>query len=310
MKIVHIKHPAAPEELHMEPCILALGVFDGVHRGHQTLVAEARAIARDKGLICGVMTFDPNPKAFLFPERTTKKTLTPLPVKAEILRNMEIDVLIVLEFSQALSRLLPEDFVTRYLLGLNCRHAVVGFDYRYGFRGGGTAYTLADDAKGQLAVTVVEPVMCGGEKISSTAVRHLLRAGDVTSASQYLGRPYAVQGVVAEVQYRPLRKAQVRIVVSEDYLMPKAGDYLAEVALNEGAFLGRCRILPGMGQAHVLFEPLEYAMLELWRNQSAVIRWLRPVPSGLSVTVEMKELLKHNVLNFRMEDVRAKTFVD
>jgi len=168
MEIVRIQPSPGQEDrltrFTFQPCVLALGAFDGVHKGHQALIAEAQKIARNNGLICGVMTFDPNPKAFLFPSRENVKALTPLPAKAAILQQLGVDVLIVVEFNHAFSRLSPERFVDQYLLGLHCRHAVVGFDFRYGYQGRGHAQKLAREAKGRMAVTIVEPVVCGREK--------------------------------------------------------------------------------------------------------------------------------------------------
>lgn len=285
MEIVRIQPSPGQEDrltrFTFQPCVLALGAFDGVHKGHQALIAEAQKIARNNGLICGVMTFDPNPKAFLFPSRENVKALTPLPAKAAILQQLGVDVLIVVEFNHAFSRLSPERFVDQYLLGLHCRHAVVGFDFRYGYQGRGHAQKLAREAKGRMAVTIVEPVVCGREKISSTAIRRRLLAGDVASIAHSLGRPYEVPGHV-NVLHGPSGKAArqkgpIQIVVPDDVLLPKRGDYVVVVETNEGAFLGRGRVIQSETPL-VQFESWAEGPADDWHKKPVTVRWLRPIP--------------------------------
>lgn len=295
MEIIHIKPSAGPSDqlkpFTFRPCVLALGVFDGVHKGHQALIAEAQRIARDNGLSCGVMTFDPNPKAFLSPSRENVKALTPLSAKAAILQQMGVDFLIVIQFNRPFSRLSPARFVEQYLLGLNCRHAVVGFDFRYGYQGQGHAQTLAQDAGGKMAVTIVHPVVRDREKISSTAIRRRLLAGDTASIPRYLGRPYEVQGEVGDVLHRTPGHTVFQIVVPEDYLLPRPGDYLVEVEIKDCAYLGRGRVLCG-SKSLVQFEPRVERPADDWRKQPVTIRWLRSFSAASPAPGERHEFVE------------------
>jgi riboflavin kinase/FMN adenylyltransferase len=151
---------------------LAIGNFDGVHRGHQALLDIARKEARKVDRPAGVILFEPHPREFFQPDRPHFR-LTPLPLKLELLKSFGLDLAVVLAFDAGLAALPAETFISRVLAeALAARHVVVGYDFRFGKGRGGDPETLrrAGAAYG-FGVTVVPQVAEAGEVFSSGAIR-------------------------------------------------------------------------------------------------------------------------------------------
>ncbi len=186
---------AVPSEA--KGAVLALGNFDGVHRGHQALIAKVLEIARATGRPAGVLVFDPHPHAFFKPERPHFE-LTPIARKLALFEEAGLDVAVVLPFNAALASLEAERFISDILVGaLAVSHLVVGYHFCFGHNRTGSVETLraAGAARG-FGVTVVSPVAEGDEPYSSTGVRRRLAEGDVRAAAAMLGRPWSVTGRV------------------------------------------------------------------------------------------------------------------
>src|SRR5688500_20109157 len=111
---------------------MALGFFDGIHKGHQIVIQTAKQKADEMNLKSAVMTFDPHPSAVLGRKTENIRYITPLEDKVDIIESMEIDYLFIVHFSKEFASVLPERFVDEYIAGLNVRHVVAGFDYSYG----------------------------------------------------------------------------------------------------------------------------------------------------------------------------------
>lgn len=176
---------------------LAIGNFDGVHRGHQALIAISREQAARSGGPAGVVLFEPHPREFFQPDRPHFR-LTPLPLKLELLESFGVDLAVVLRFDAALAALSAEDFIARILVDkLAAAHVVVGYDFRFGKGRGGDPETLkrAGAASG-FGVTIVPQLAEGGEVFSSGAIRAELGQGDVKGAAQMLGWWWRVVGEV------------------------------------------------------------------------------------------------------------------
>ena len=178
--------------------VLAIGNFDGVHRGHQALIAMAREIAaKTPGAQAGVMVFDPHPRSFFQPD-IAHFQLTPLDDKLDLLARYGVDLAVILPFNAAFAALTADAFIRDVLAGaLAVRHVIVGYDFHFGHKRGGSPATLvaASEALG-FGATVMSPVGCTGEPVSSTAVRNALTAGDVEAAARLLGHWWRVSGVV------------------------------------------------------------------------------------------------------------------
>lgn len=176
---------------------LTIGNFDGVHRGHEAMVARLEAAARARGLPACVMTFEPHPREFFAPADAPPR-LAPLREKLERFAALGVDEVFVCRFDAAFARQSPQDFV-RDVLGqrLGVRWLLAGDDFRFGARrAGDTALLQALGPGWGMAVETMGTVAVAGKRASSTAVREALAAGDMALAAELLGRPYAITGRV------------------------------------------------------------------------------------------------------------------
>ena len=184
-------------------CVVTIGVFDGVHRGHQLIIGRAVDQARALGVPSVVLTFDPHPIEVVRPG-SHPRMLTGPHAKAELLEALGVDVLCVLPFTAAFSRLAPEEFVHAVLVEhLHARSVVVGENFRYGHKAGGDVAALS--ASGRRFGFSVEGVALEGADDttwSSTYVRSCVDAGDVEGAAAALGRDHRVDGVVVRGDQR------------------------------------------------------------------------------------------------------------
>jgi len=187
--------------------VVVIGVFDGVHRGHQAILARARAAAVLADLPAIALTFDPNPVAVVRPDVPAPEQLVTVERRVELLREAGADAVCVVDFTVELSRMTALDFVAHVLVDrLRARRVVVGADFRFGNRAAGDAALLTElGARFGFTVEALALVTDGpdtsalGEprlEWSSTAVRRLVAAGEVAAAARILGRPHRVEGVV------------------------------------------------------------------------------------------------------------------
>jgi len=194
MQVVH-GYRDVPQEAR--GAVLAVGNFDGVHRGHQALIKAAVEKARSLGAPAGVLVFEPHPREFFHPEEP-HFGLTPLKQKLEIFEKLGLDLAIVLNFDAALAGLAADDFIARVLVeGLGARHVVIGYDFFFGKNRGGTPETMREASlKLGFGLSVVSPVAEDGEVFSSSAIRVHLAQGDVKGAARTLGRWWRIGGRV------------------------------------------------------------------------------------------------------------------
>ncbi len=179
--------------------VVTPGNHDGVHLGHRALVRAARARAEERGLRAVAMFFDPHPSRVLAPDRAPPR-LTTVERRRELLVGAGADEAVAWPFDLAFASLAPEAFVRDVLVDrLGARGVVVGPDFRFGQgRTGDLALLRALGGAHAFEVTVVEPVTVGGERVSSTAIRERLTAGDAEGAAALLGRVHDVDGTVVE----------------------------------------------------------------------------------------------------------------
>jgi riboflavin kinase/FMN adenylyltransferase len=221
---------------------VAIGNFDGVHRGHQALVAAARREAQALGGEAGVLTFDPHPARFFAPALAPPMLMT-LDRRLELLGEAGADFAIVEPFDAALAAMAPETFVDEVLVGaLGVAHVVVGFDFSFGRGRAGTTETLAalGGARG-VGVTVVPPVMVNGLTCSSTKIREFLLEGRVEGAGLLLGRPHELTG---EVVHGAARGRALGVPTAN---LRAEGD----LVLRTGIYAGRALLLDGSGRRFV-----------------------------------------------------------
>jgi len=184
-------------------CVACVGVFDGVHRGHQALIAFARTRADLRGLPLVVVTFDPHPMSIVRPG-SEPTVLATLEHRIELLLEAGADEVAVLQFDTELAATEPETFVEELLVGrLGVREVVVGENFRFGHRARGTTQTLrAEGERLGFDVSVLPLVGSGEQRWSSTGTRRLVAAGDVAEAGAALGRHYRLDGVVVHGDHR------------------------------------------------------------------------------------------------------------
>ena len=178
-------------------CVVAIGNFDGVHRGHKALIEAARNQAETLGAELGIVTFEPHPLQMLRPDIAPRR-LTSLRTKAELLAMIGVKRLFALTFDQSMRGKSPEAFVRDVLAnGLGVRHVVVGYDFRFGHKASGDVQALMTlGERHHYGVTRIDPVNWHGEVCSSSKVRTLIGHGDVARAADFLGHPFAIEGRV------------------------------------------------------------------------------------------------------------------
>jgi riboflavin kinase / FMN adenylyltransferase len=221
--------------------VIALGNFDGVHRGHRALIAQAGRIAEAEQKPLAAMVFEPYPREFFQPS-TEPFRLTSFRAKARLLSDAGVDVLIVIGFDAEIAGKLAQDFVMEVLVHeLAATHVVVGEDFRFGKGRGGDTTVLA--YMGQMegfGVTVFPAVAEGGEKISSSKVRAALKDGKPEEAARLLGHYWTIEGHVAhgDSRGRTLGFPTANLRLESNLLAPKYGVYAVRVRHREAVHGG------------------------------------------------------------------------
>jgi len=195
-----------PNPASRAPCALTIGNFDGVHRGHQALLARVREAAAKLGVEAAVMTFEPPPREFFArlagdPAKAPAR-IANLRDKLQSLQAAGIDRVIVERFNARFAAMPPQEFIERVLVqGLHVKWLMVGADFRFGARRAGDVALLAAAGREHgFQVETLADVIGGGIRISSSAVRAALAAADFGRAAELLGRPFAISGHVAHGQ--------------------------------------------------------------------------------------------------------------
>jgi riboflavin kinase / FMN adenylyltransferase len=178
-------------------CVLTIGAFDGIHRGHQEMIRVLRERARELSLPAVVLSFEPTPREF-FAKGVPPARLTRFRERFEALAAYGVDRFVCLRFDEHMRQMTSHEFIERVLVdALGARHIVVGQDFRFARDHGGSVDTLrgAGPQRG-FGVSVVPPFELDGERVSSSLIREVLDAGDMQRAAKYLGRPYRITGKV------------------------------------------------------------------------------------------------------------------
>lgn len=212
-----------------EPLVLALGNFDGLHKGHRRILKVTRSMAKKINVKSGVLIFDPHPLQVINPSQETL-LLTPLPFRAELIDELGIDVLLVVTFNEELARLFPEEFVREFLVDkLQVKGVVVGYDYSFGYGGLGKVNHLKEFARQySFDVEVVKPYKIKGRAVSSSLIRRFITSGEVEEAFLYLGYPYTLEGEVVpgEGLGKIMGFPTANLRISEKIVIPGNGVYL------------------------------------------------------------------------------------
>lgn len=234
------------EQLHSfaAPCVVALGTFDGLHRGHLDVIGTAKQEAEHTGAKLAVFTFSNHPLEWINPAHVPVALVTPA-VKLQLLENLGVDVLIDIPFNQLVADLLPQQFLER-LSALNYSCLVVGENFTYGQRGVGNVYTLAASAQAMGFKLIVRKLVSNnGTIVSSTEIRRLITAGEVQQAAKMLGRSYSISGIVAHGNERGrlLGYPTANLELMDAHVaIPLGGVYAVRAYVDGGVYGGMANI--------------------------------------------------------------------
>lgn len=241
---------------------VAIGAFDGVHRGHQAVIALARKAATELGVPLGVVSFEPHPRRYFAPDAAPFGLMT-CDQMTRALQALGVERLYLLPFDAEMAAMTDEEFARRVLAqGLGTRHAAVGFDFTFGKGRSGSPQALATYGQDHgFGVSMAERIDdSDGLKLSSSAVREALKAGDMDRAARILGRPFAIAGEVIHGDKRgrtigvPTANVQLN-----GYMRPAYGVYAVRVRLADGT------LYDGVANLGVRpMYPTDDPLLEVW----------------------------------------------
>lgn len=216
---------------NIEPVAVALGNFDGIHAGHKVLIDAAVKIAGEKGIRSAVFTFSQHPRNVMA-GKTVVKNIIYEDEKIELLKKAGIDYLFSLPFDEMIRNQSPEEFVDEVLIDkFNVSTAVCGFNFTYGHKALGTAESLvAEGKKKGFDVKVIDSVKVNDDIVSSTLIRECITDGDISRASELLGRSYSIRGTIIKGNQfgRQIGFPTCNIVIDETMVTPANGVYVTK----------------------------------------------------------------------------------
>ncbi len=263
MQLVRGLHNLRPQH---RGCAATIGNFDGVHRGHQAILARLRERARELGVPSCVVIFEPQPREYFSPQ-TAPARLARLRDKVQLLADEQVDLVLCLAFNKRLSQLSASEFVDTILIdGLGVKHLEVGDDFRFGCdRAGDFDFLTQAGSLQGFTVEAAQTVELDGQRVSSTQVRKALAAADFERAEQLLGRPFCIEGRVLHGQKlaRQLGWPTANVQLKRRRV-PLTGVYLVSVDIDGKTWPGVANIgvrptVAGDGSAHLEVHLLDFA---------------------------------------------------
>ena len=263
MQLVRGLHNLRPQH---RGCAATIGNFDGVHRGHQAILARLRERARELGVPSCVVIFEPQPREYFSPQ-TAPARLARLRDKVQLLADEQVDLVLCLAFNKRLSQLSASEFVDTILIdGLGVKHLEVGDDFRFGCdRVGDFDFLTQVGSLQGFTVEAAQTVEMDGLRVSSTQVRKALAAADFERAEQLLGRPFCIEGRVLHGQKlaRQLGWPTANVQLKRRRV-PLTGVYLVSVDIDGKTWPGVANIgvrptVAGDGSAHLEVHLLDFA---------------------------------------------------
>lgn len=245
MEVHHLSYPNhLYSNVNNDAYSLAIGFFDGVHRGHQAVIQQAIDKGKELNIKTAVMTFDPHPSLVLGKSKEKVFYITPLEQKIEILKELQVDALFVVRFTSDFSKLTPAQFIDSFITQTNVKHVTAGFDFTFGAFGKGTMEQMEELADGHYTVSVVEKQQCTGDKISSTRIRAELKTGNMEEVKELLGRPFMLSGVVVhgDKRGRTINFPTANVQLMEGQFTPATGVYAVKICVQEKWHNGVCNV--------------------------------------------------------------------
>ncbi|WP_261805510.1 riboflavin biosynthesis protein RibF [Lapidilactobacillus luobeiensis] len=235
MEVIHLSYPFQATKIDLRPKVMALGFFDGVHRGHQAVIKTALAAGQAADLPVAVMTFDKYPGIVFQKVAAADFTyLSTLARKIELMAGLGVDYLYVVDFTSQVGHLTPQSFVDQFLVGLGVHVAVAGFDYTYGPKTIADMAHLPAYAQDRFEIIEVPQQQLLAHKISSSAIRDALAGGQVETANHLLGYVYQTSGIVVhgEARGRTLGYPTANIRTTHGERLPGVGIYTTEILVQ------------------------------------------------------------------------------
>ncbi|NCO24179.1 MAG: bifunctional riboflavin kinase/FAD synthetase [bacterium] len=225
---------------------IALGVFDGVHLGHRKLIKLTVNKAKKNKGISIVVTFDPHPDRIIIPENNVF-LLTTLKERINLIRDLEVDIFLIIKFSKILSKMSPKDFIVKILVNsLQVKELFVGFNYKFGFQGKGNVDCLKEYGKiYKFKTSILKPEVINKTIISSTIIKEYIRLGDTKKAKKLLGHNVIISGRVISGKGRGkklLNFATANIEIPLEKILPANGVYLVEINIDNQKYYGLMNI--------------------------------------------------------------------
>lgn len=221
--------------------VAAIGFFDGVHLGHQALIKRAVDYAKEHDVESAVVTFYPHPSVVLNPDNKDIQYITPTQEKEKLIEQMGVDRLYIISFTRSLARLSPEEFINRFMIGLNIKHLIAGFDFSFGYKGAANMKNIHQYVHDRFTYETVGKIELADEKVSSTRIRSLLAKGDVEAVETLLNRPFVTTGTVIHGFQRggsELGYPTANIELDSEALLPKTGVYGVKIRYDEAIYYG------------------------------------------------------------------------
>ncbi|PLR79933.1 hypothetical protein CVD25_22645 [Bacillus canaveralius] len=283
MEVIYVNNSNRDTHIsNSEPCVIALGFFDGLHLGHQQVIKIAKRVAEEKKVLLGCMSFFPHPKEVLQKGSKKFQYLMPIAEKQKILKEMGVEKFYIVEFERDFASLSPEQFVHKYLLDFGVKNVVAGFDFRYGSDGRGHMDRMKDDSNGLLGAIKVGKVEFQGEKISSTLIRRTILSGKMEIIPRYLGSHYQIEGEVS------LNKTTAEIKVKPHFLLPAPGVY--EVIISNGKETWEQVVVVAKEQMKFSRSPMTNSLL--MDKQTVRIEWVKSLQSGFLTSLVNRQILE------------------
>lgn len=311
MNVIHLKYPhQLAQEIEKEAYSLAIGFFDGVHKGHQAVIEAAKQKAEQLNIKSAVMTFDPHPSIVLGRRNEKVFYITPLAQKLDTLKKLNIDTVFVVNFTSDFAKLTPEEFIKYFIVDLNVQHVTAGFDFSFGSYGKGNMELMEQLSNGRYGVTAIEKQQDVVEKISSTRIRKALQDGEMEQARNLLGRAFEVPGIVVhgDKRGRTMGFPTANVQAMEGCYIPATGVYAVKILVQNKWYDGVCNVgyKPTFNNPEEKQLSIEVHILNFNKNiygEEVVVGWYKRIRSerkfnGIEALIEQIELDKQQAIAY------------
>lgn len=287
MEVLHLSYPNHLfQNKNNDMFSMAIGFFDGVHKGHQTVIQEALVKGKELQIKTAVMTFDPHPSLVLGKSKEQVFYITPLEQKIEILKDLSVDTLFVVRFTSDFAKLTPAQFIESFIKKANVKHVTAGFDFTFGTFGKGTMKEMEQLADGEYTVSVVDKQEMTGEKISSSRIRTELKIGNMEEVKELLGRPFMLSGVVihGDKRGRTIDFPTANVQPEEGQYTPATGVYGVKICVQENWYEGVCNVgyKPTFNNSEVKKLSIEVHIIKFDQSiygEEVIVHWYKRIRS-------------------------------